>query len=274
VNPQAIVDELLAADRAFSAASARTDLVTGLSAMFAPEVTMPLPTGQFANGASAVSEFLRSNADNLKSKAEWTPIRGGISADGLHGFTFGFMTLTQSDGTIVPLKYMAYWVKGREGWRAVAYKRARRPAGAVSMALLAPALPPALTPASADPATIEKWRVSLEQAERTFSDTAQKIGLGAAFARFGSADAVNMGGPNSPNYIVGAEAIGQAIGASAPGTTSPVHWSAERVIVASSGDLGVTFGMIRPNGAATGGQPFFTIWRRASVGEPWRYVAE
>jgi hypothetical protein len=50
------------------------------------------------------------------------------------------------------------------------------------------------------------------------------------------------------------------------------------VIVASSGDLGVTMGTIRQNGTPRAGQPssvpFITIWRRASPAEQWRYVAE
>jgi ketosteroid isomerase-like protein len=51
---QSAVDELLAADRAFSAASATTDLVSGLSAMFADDVVIPNPPGQFAGGKAAV----------------------------------------------------------------------------------------------------------------------------------------------------------------------------------------------------------------------------
>jgi hypothetical protein len=49
------------------------------------------------------------------------------------------------------------------------------------------------------------------------------------------------------------------------------------VIVASSGDLGVTIGMIHPNTPRAGQPanfPFFTIWRRANPTAPWRYVAE
>src|SRR5262245_61138247 len=71
-TPQTVVDELLAADRAFSAASAKTDLVSGLSAMFADDVVIPMPPGQFVNGKAAVIEALRANADNLTSKTEWT----------------------------------------------------------------------------------------------------------------------------------------------------------------------------------------------------------
>jgi hypothetical protein len=50
------------------------------------------------------------------------------------------------------------------------------------------------------------------------------------------------------------------------------------VLVAPSGDLGISFGMIRPNQAPPPGQPaatpFFTIWMRDGPGDPWLYVAE
>ena len=79
--------------------------------------------------------------------------------------------------------------------------------------------------------------------------------------------------------MIGSEAIGRTVSAGdAPGG-SPVSWAPDRVIVASSGDLGVTIGMIRPNaqpadGSTPAGFAFFTIWRRATPKDPWRYVAE
>src|SRR5207248_2668477 len=86
-SPQSAVDDLLAADRAFAAASAKTDLVSGLTAMFADDVVIPMPPGQFVDGRTAVAAALRTNADNLTSRTDWTPMRGGISSDGQHGFT-------------------------------------------------------------------------------------------------------------------------------------------------------------------------------------------
>ncbi len=124
-TPQQVVEELLAADRAFSKASAQTDVVSGLSAMFAPDVMMPIPGNQFARGAAAATAALKGNASNLTARAEWTPIRGGISADGQHGFTFGYMTTKQADGTVIPGKYLSYWVKQKDGWRVAGYKRSR-----------------------------------------------------------------------------------------------------------------------------------------------------
>ena len=75
-------------------------------------------------------------------------------------------------------------------------------------------------------------------------------------------------------------AVGAAdIAAGQPSTVpSEISWAPEGTMVASSGDLGVTFGWIRPNGPPQAGQPaafpYFTVWRRGSPSEPWRYIAE
>ncbi|MBA3270952.1 MAG: hypothetical protein H0T71_10600, partial [Acidobacteria bacterium] len=111
-----------------------------------------------------------------------------------------------------------------------------------------------------------------------FADAAQTIGVGAAFTNNGSSDAVNMGPPNQPAFTISAASIGKAIGEGSPTDSAPIAWAADAgSIVASSGDLGVTFGFIRahkPETGRPGATPFITVWRRASVNDPWRYVAE
>jgi ketosteroid isomerase-like protein len=276
-SPQSAVDELLAADRAFSAASAKTDLVSGLAAMFAGDVIIPNPPGQFAEGKDAVVAALRANADNAQSRTEWTPLRGGISADAQQGFTAGLMTIHRPEGSTIALKYLAYWVKRAEGWRVVAYKRVRAGEGTPSSAMMAPALPEQLVSASTDNAAIARYRESLDQAERSFSNEAQTIGLGPAFAKYGSADALNLGGGSDAGLVVGPDHIARLVSAGQPATGSTLVWAPDRVIVASSGDLGVTIGMIHPNAPAAGQPanfPFFTVWRRSNPSAPWRYVAE
>lgn len=273
-SPHQVADTLLAADRGFSAAAANVDTVTAITALLHDDVVMPLPNGRFARGRAAVIEALRANPFNSSSRAHWMPVRAGISADGLHGFTFGFMTMSGQDGSMRHAKYLAYWVRTADGWRAVAYKRAPRPEGEVSTALLPPALPARSLAANADPEAVRTLRDGLRAAEQAFSDEARRIGLGAAFRRNGSEDAMNMG--TAAGFTIGAEAIGTAIGGEAP--PSPVSWSADDAIVATSGDLGVTFGLIRPNGPVPEGRPagapFFTIWRRAGPGDRWLYIAE
>ena len=278
-SPERAAQALVLEDQAFSSRAAQLPLADGLAPMFAADVIMPGPPANLYRGRDAVTAFLRASADGA-ARASWTPVRVGVSADGQHGFTFGVMTLTHPDGRTVPLKYMAYWVKGANGWRVAGYKRARRPDGEVATTTMPAHLPATLVSPRTGTAWLEQQRASLVGAERAFSDEAQRIGLGPAFVQYGQATAVNMGGPANAGFVVGAEAIGTLVGGGRPpGPPSPVEWSTEVALVASSGDLGISFGFIRPNERPAGGpapaaQPFFTIWSRPSPDAPWRYIAE
>lgn len=277
-TPETIVQELLASDRAFSVASGQADVVSGLSAMFADEIVLTHAGGIVSGKAGAV-EVLRQNKANTGAKIEWTPLRAAISGDGRHGFTAGFMTLRPADGTTVPLKYLAYWEKQPAGWRVLVYKRG--PAKAVPpLTPMANVLPARLVEPAKDASRIEQYRKSLADAESAFSNDAQKMGIGPAFAQYGSPDAVNLGGPDVAVFLVGNQAIGTAVGGGSTAPGSPVSWSPDvKTIVAASGDFGVTIGHIVPNapgpdGKPQPGRPFFTVWHRANPTAPWRYIAE
>jgi hypothetical protein len=246
--------------------------VEGLSAMFDADVVMPAGP-KLVRGKADAMAALRANPANLASRATWTPVRGGISADGRHGFTYGYTTTEEAGKPKRHGKYLAYWVKRSAGWRVAAYRRVPRPEGEVSLAPMAPALPRRLVAPVTDEAAVAKYRQSLDRAERAFSDRAQVIGLGPAFAENGSKDAMNMG--QGPSFTIGAENIGRML---AQGPQVPLAWAPDGVLVASSGDLGVTWGTIRRAETAPAGEPaafpFFTIWRRADAGDRWLYVAE
>ena len=268
------VDQLLDVDRAFAAAAATKDSVTAFSDMFHDDVVMPLPNGEFARGRAAAIEALRANPFNPASRSDWSPIRAGISADGRHGYTQGYMRMVGEDGSVRLAKYMTYWVRTADGWRAAAFKRFPRPEGEVALEVLPPSLPSAPAPAGSGAAEVAQHRQSLIAAEQAFSDEAQQVGIREAFRRNGRPDAVNVGG--EANWAVGRDEILRFFGED--GGTSPVSWGADDALVAPSGDLGITFGVIRSNGPVPEGRPaasaFFTIWRRDSPSSPWRYVAE
>jgi hypothetical protein len=280
LTPAQAVAELLSADRAFAAASARTDLVSGVTPMLASDVIMPAPGERIARGIDDVLGVLRSNPDNARSRVEWTPIRGGISADGRHGFTYGYMTTTRADGTRLPGKYLSYWVRHPEGWRVAAYKRLPRAEGPVSMTERQAALPARIVQASTDAVEHARLVEELKETERTFSRDAQVMGLGPAFVRYAAPDAMNAGGADDAEFLFGPEAIGQGVGSNVtPGAT--ITWEPTDALVASSGDVGVTPGIITvvlPPSAAGGSEtrriPYFTVWRRSGPGVPWRFVAE
>jgi len=278
-TPQSVASELLAADRAFSTAAAKMNVVDGLSAMFTPDVIMPTPAGVFADGKAKAIDALKTNPDNLAGRVQWAPAGVGVSADGLQGFTYGYMTLTRADTSTLGVKYLAYWIKTPDGWRVLGYKRRGSPQNPTSMDATMYA-PDRIVPAVTDTAVIERHRASLVAAEKSFSDEAQQIGIGPAFEKNGNPNAVNMGGSQDATFVIGNVEIGKAVGVGAPVGSSPVNWAADyKTIVASSGDLGITFGHIKPNAAgpdarAPQGSPFFTIWRRANASAPWKYVAE
>ena len=277
VSPQTIADELLAVDRAFAASSARTDIVSGLSAMFASDIALT-HSGGIAYGKDKAIEALRGNPINTSGRIEWTPARVSVSGDGRHGFTAGFMTLHRADNTTTPMKYLGYWEKQKDGWRLLAYKRgvSKAPAPPMTVSYV---LPKQIAAPSADSAAIERYRDSLADAETSFSRDAQSIGLAAAFTKYGDPEAINLGGPDVATYLLGNQQVGSGVGSGTPTNSSPVKWGPEKTIVAASGDFGVTIGYIvqnkpGPDGKILPGQPFFTIWKRDSPSAKWLYIAE
>jgi ketosteroid isomerase-like protein len=277
-TPQQVSDELLAADRAFSVASGTSDVVNGLSAMFGDDIVLT-HAGGIASGKANAVDALRQNKANAGARIEWTPLRAAVSGDGRHGFTAGFMNLRTADGKETPLKYLAYWQKQSAGWRVTVYKRGQAKA-MPPLTPMANVLPAAIVEPAKDAALIEQYRRSLADAETSFSNDAQTMGIGPAFTKYGSPDAINLGPPDVPVFIVGNDRIGVGVGGGSQTPGSPVTWGADvKTIVAASGDFGVTIGHIVPNapgpdGKPQPGRPFFTIWKRDSLSAPWRYIAE
>lgn len=271
--PAAAVAELLGADRRFSEEAAKLRGAEGLARMFDEDVVIfAAPVPGFAVGKAAAGAALERALGIAEATTQWAPIRGGISADGTHGFTFGYMTSRAEGRPALLAKYVSYWVKSPAGWRVKLFKRVPRPDGPVSLAPMAPSLPKMRGGWRGRPASVAASRQSLREREQAFSDDAQKIGLSAAFARYGRTDSVNVGGDAA--FVVSAAEIAKILP-----PTSPLRWSADQgVIVAPSGDLGVTWGYLHRTSPPPPGRlaeiPFFTIWRRDGLEAPWHYIAE
>jgi len=263
---QAAYQALLDADRGWSEKARDKDLVSAVTAMMdARAVMVSGGASELIRGPEAIRARLAIKPENLAAGVEWTPVGGGVSADGTHGFTYGSMTVRPKDGAPQPLKYLAYWVKRSDGWRVAGYKRlGMREAVALSSA--GPIVGTGSKRADDAGAT-------LKASEGAFSDEAQKIGLRAAFQKWGRADSINLSSPDG--IAIGARAIGELVGPPEP--VSSVTWAADEVLVAPSGDMGLSYGLLHINQPRPGGPsvvPFFTIWARPAPGDPWRYVAE
>ena len=273
-SPQALADDLLRADRSFAAAAAGKPTAEAVAAMLDSDAVMfiiPQPT--LARGRSEAVDLLAKAFAGDPSPLDWKPIRAGVSADGTQGFTYGFATRTAKDKPPTFSKYLSYWVKRPEGWRVAAYKLVPREAGEAPADLRPAALPERIVKPNVDAAALAAYRDELDKTERAFSEESQVDGLGAAFRKYGSADAMNVGG--GADFTYGNDAIAAGFGTD---KGSPLRWAPDGVLVASSGDLGITFGYLQRNGAVPPGRlakiPWFTVWRRVSPQVPWRYVAE
>jgi hypothetical protein len=266
-DPRAVVNELLAADLIFSVEAAKTaDPVAGISAMLDKDVVMPSPKGH-AVGRDAVVALFRENPSFKEGIVSWSPVRGGISADGTQGFTYGFLTVSAGDPARRDRKYLSYWIKRPEGWRVVAYRQQVRPAGGVSKEMLPPSLPEFVAEPTSDSSAHQQ---SVAAAEKAFSDRAQVVGLKRAFGEFGRQDAMNMYG--GAGFAYGLDAVVAGFKEEGP---AKIHWSTEHSFAAPSGDLAVSIGTIKPNDPKDGaGFAFFTVWRRDGPDKPWRYIAE
>jgi len=274
-SAQANADSLLAADRAFSAAAAGAATpADGLAAMFDAEVVLPGGPELSVGRDAALARFREAPAWQTGA-VSWRPVRGGVSADGTQGFTWGYLTVTAGDPARRERKYLAYWVRRPEGWRVAVYRQVPLQPGGDPTAAQPPLLPAFAAAPAADPAVAARHQASIAAAEQAFSDRAQAIGLAAAFREFGRPDAVNLGAGQTA-FVTGAAAISASVDNGEP--VSPLHWSTTRAIAASSGDLGVSMGVIHRNTPATDGRPdsfsFFTIWRRDTPDGEWRYLAE
>ncbi|MBX3173405.1 MAG: hypothetical protein KF709_03290 [Gemmatimonadaceae bacterium] len=248
-------------------------MLQALAAAFAEDVTMPDGPRGFADGRSAVLAALGRDTLAATSRLRWAPARAAVSGDGSHGFTMGFMEIQRADGSRVPLRYLAYWIRGAEGWQMRVFRRAPRGEGAVDTAYAGSLQGPAtggIVPAPA----LEERRAELAATERAFSDSSQTIGLGEAFALFGHPQAWHLNGPAGPDLVRGREAVVRSVSTGVPPGTSPFVWGADRTLVAPSGDFGVNLGVIlRAEARGLPGFPFFTVWMRGRDGR-WLYIAE
>lgn len=226
--------------------------------VLAADAIAPAKGGTFTTGAEAVTEALAPAGAEWR----WEVVRTGVSADRNHGYTVGYIDEAREDGATASFKFLAYWVKDAEVWRIKAFRKVPAPAGQ------RPRPQGCLILHRPVPGDAAEQRAGLMAAEQQFSDDAQVIGIGPAFAKHGSVSSINLG--QGPGLTEGAEAIGAEI---ASGNPPPLAWSSDDALVAPSGDLGLSWGVIRVVGGE-GRFAFFTVWHRAGPDEPWRYIAE
>lgn len=119
----------------------------------------------------------------------------------------------------------------------------------------------------------ETWRTEILNTEKAFAQMAKEKGLKAAFLTFADEDAVLKRGNQ---LIIGKSAISNYFDAHTQ-QDAQLEWEPDFIDVASSGDLGYTYGkyiyaVMDENGQTTESQGIFhTVWRKQADGK-WRFV--
>jgi len=261
-SPSSARSDLLAADSSFGRAQPSVSLIDKLTNALSDDVHF-CAANQHVHGRQAARTLLATNPANPTASIEWAPRSGGVSADGTNGYTYGFAVQRNSDGKALPLYYVAYWRKQRDGWHMLAFKRAGGGGGEPAPRTFTDERPVA---ERGDSATMA---VSLAAAEKAFSDDAGVRGTHEAFRSRASRFAATIGGPNKADFNYGPDEIAAGVGPD----TKDLDWSSDEVVVAPSGDLGLSMGRIRvksnPNNPPI---VFFTIWRRENG--RWAYLVE
>lgn len=266
--------DLLAADAALSASTARQGLVDGLVPGFTGDVIF-LTRGQpIIQGRREVAELLATEPTG--TIMHWHALRTDVSADGRRGYTMGRAEITRPGAAVAYAKYLASWRKASSGeWRIAAYVRDASPQ-------TADVVPPGFeTPSNRHYASFPRPRGSAKEArlldaDRAFAALSVAQGAAAAFGAFAASDAVVLA--LSDLMVWGPEAILEYYTAAIP-PTDQLDWTPLLADVAHTGDFGFTVGTgvyryAPPDGPA---QLFYskylTIWRRQAGGD-WKYVAD
>lgn len=203
----------------------------------------------------------------------WQPLGGGISSDLTSAYTFGIAAHAPGPPSPIRLeRYIAYWTRERgQPWRIAAYAEVNG-APARELALS----PEQLSPPSAVPLTrpMADYVKSVRAADSLFSDLADRMGTGFAFANNAAADGAVFG---PTQLIVGPKAIDDYFGAQPPGTSR--SWRPVYAFVANTGDLAFTVGeSIRTGRSASGAAEqrfgkYLTVWQRQRNGA-WKFVVD
>lgn len=249
-------DALLAADRTLSDRTADAGVVNAFLPALTDGAAYLHPGAPLLRGRGKIRDFLAS-ADSLEHLT-WSPAFADVSADGRLGYTYGWTLSTGMRG-----KYLACWLKDRDGWRIVAYARTKPVAVTDSIAPPPPrpVAPSALVRGRADPG-------ELLRADSAFAAMSVGQGVKTAFLAYATDDAISFGG--GAQISEGREAIGAGFDGFPSGAV--LDWWPVAAAIAESGDLGCTVGEAKI-ASLNHYSKYLTIWRRQRDGS-WKFVAD
>lgn len=240
----------------------------GHVALFADDITYT-DGDNILHGRQAARDYLTALQYPAPAgyTTRWQTVRGDVSANGLDGYTFGWMTFTAPDGTIYELhgKYIAYWRLGPLGWRVVARLEVQT--------YSSPTPPPSwFKPVTGGKPSlplvdVNAARASLVAADQAFSALSVSQGQAVAFPAYVALEGVNIGGP----MTYGRDAIVERY-AAVP-ITNVLSWTSETADVSRVGDFGFSVGPWSwTDGQSNYRGVYMSVWQKES-GE-WKWIVD
>jgi ketosteroid isomerase-like protein len=271
IDRQAALDSMVAAEKAFAKMAgekgfrdAFLDFLADDSIVFRPD---PVPAKEWYRGRPASPALL-----------SWYPTFAEVSLAGDLGYTAGpweYRAKGKDDPEVAATgTFVTLWRKQADGtWKALIDHGTENPKPASAPAVSIPSAQPAKIETSALPkANADAERSALLAADRAFGKAAEK---GSAAAYLGVlADQARLHREGHEPFV-GSEAIRAALAADA----APMTWEPAGGVVASSGDLGSTYGIAKRREGGTEGawleaDNYFRIWKRQQPQGSWKLVLE
>jgi ketosteroid isomerase-like protein len=264
-------DSLLAFDLRRVDSLALRGLPATMSAYLTADAVYLRGGAPFVFGRENVVLMLSAPGSSSAATLGWQPIGGGLSRDGLCGYSFGIAVHSVPERVVPAIdRYIAFWTRTRGGsWKIQAYAEVGDNIAVPSSAPVAGiTIPqPALSKAAAGVVR------SLIIADSNFAEASSLFGAARGFGDAIADNGVVFGGSE---ILAGARDVREFF-ESRRGVS--MSWHPMFAMAAASGDLGFTIGESvstsrGPSGAAVQRfTKYITVWRRQPNGR-WKFVVD
>jgi hypothetical protein len=259
---QGVEAELLAFDRAASALSSDSGLVTALAKFLDQRGVLLWPGAPVVIGPVESKRLILAISPQDTTRLTWQPLGLELSRDSTVGVTWGVAVLTPrlTPGAPYIGRYTAAWRRAGARWSISALLF-------TGVKPVATSLPPGI-PLTRPPAPATGVAGHFLAADLAFARLAGDSGAAIAFRTWAARDAIVSGG--SGVLARGPDAI-------ANGVAGPAVWRWHPIAGGGSqtGDLGWTVGeaVITPEKEAPSYSKYLTVWRRPPGG-PVRFLTD
>jgi len=268
-------DSLLASDNERTLTVRERGPVSGMLLWLRPDIVY-LRGGTPAVRGIAAARSLMADTANFPGAVAWQPLGGDLSADRRAGYTFGVAARPFGGDSVSVERYIAFWKRdgGAAPWRIAAYVEVAAPFRAKPGADTTSALSRLGIGAASANTQHARGVLALMGADSAFSDLADRVGVGAAFATTVAPDGAVFGGTE---LVVGPKAVRDFY--ASRDAASGLAWHPIYADIAASSDLGFTIGQYISTGRGPSGAAvqsfgkYLTVWQRQSDGT-WKFVVD